>query len=121
MDELPELRKRSRDCIDTVVYARINARKFVLNLVSTSYVMHLMTHQWEELYCGGVDNRSSAPVPDYCERLVDYWLYYDLLPAADTELVFSNKYDIGVLQSKPLRRPPPLPTDGSVFAKKIKN
>jgi hypothetical protein len=107
--------KRSRELEDVVVHARLNARRFMFDLLSASYVMHVMTHTWEEKYCNGVDNRTDSPLPDYCERLVDYWLHYDLLPAPEDELVFSNKYDYGVLQSKPLRCPRALPTDGTLL------
>ena len=112
--------KRSRECIDTVVHARINARRFLFNLLASSYVMHVMTHQWEEECCDGNDNLSEEPELIWCERVADYWLYHDLLPEPDAELVFSNKYDIGTLQSKPLRCPRALPTDGTCLAQAAK-
>jgi hypothetical protein len=107
--------KRSRDCIDTVIYAEVDARQFVLDMLAHSYDIHAATHEIEAEFFNGAENVGDMPDPTYLQRVLNYWLHFDLLPAPVDKLVFSNKYEIGVLQSKPLRCPRPLPTDGTAL------
>ncbi len=106
--------RRSRYCIDTVVFHESNARQFCFEMLANGYLMHKATMEWEAEFCCGADNNNGDnPYPDPTARVLRYWLAYDLLPETDETIRFSNLYDNGVAQTRKVRCPPALATDGS--------
>ncbi len=111
---MSERGKRSRDCVDTIVYYETSARQFNFDLLANGYLMHKATVEWETEFCDGMDNENGDdPLPDPSLRVLRYWLAYDLLPASNEVIRFTNLYDNGVAQTRSKRCPPALHTDGS--------